>query len=445
MTSINRNAPDCLLFDSADFIDLGEADGLTRPKPVVIGGMGDPGFEPLTALPKVPPSVLPNTSSNASLPDPALLSGQARPAFVLRRSYGLKWGAIAALLPAACTGIHIVTQSTAVADHEPAGPIEDTRWFIGAGVGLTTLQPDAFCDCLTLSEDNDTSFNLYAGIDISKRFAIEFQYANLGAPSVDFLGTPVGSIDYEVAGLSGLLYLFNSRNSGTSRAGFSGYLKAGAGILMNDSALPFRQEHDTQLWLGAGLEYGVGAGWSVRTEFNSFDTDARQVTASLVKRFGGGSRRTLAHEPAPVALPDPLPRLQIPESQQEIAEVVKDPLPSEPSLPAVELPTVFFDFDRHDLAAPEVDKLDRLATIMRSAPNVKLRIEGHTDALGSVGYNENLALMRAEYVRDYLQQQDIQRERIELLAYGELQPAADNSTESGRAQNRRVEVHLSAG
>lgn len=430
MTSAIQNSPDWLLLQVADFIDLGEADGIATPTPVSLGGLG---FEPATFQPE------------ALLPDTLLQNNKARSAFSARRTYGLKWGAIAALLPAACTGIHIVAQSAAVADHEPVGAANDTRWFIGAGVGLTTLQPDAFCDCLTLSDDNDTSFNLYAGIDISKRFAIEFQYADLGAPSVDFLGTPVGSIDYQVAGLSGLLYLFNSRSSGTSREGFSGYLKAGAGVLMNDSALPFRQEHDTQLWLGAGLEYGVGGGWSLRTEINSFDTDARQVSASLVKRFGSGSRRTRAHEPVPVDQPISLPRLPVPEPIEEVTEVVKDPLPSEPSMTAVQLPTVFFDFDRHELGAGEVDKLEQLATIMHSAPGLNLRIEGHADARGSFGYNENLSLMRAESVRDYLQQRDIERERIEILAYGEMQPAADNSTESGRARNRRVEVHLNAG
>ena len=157
--------------DSADFIDLGEADGVAKPVPVAMGG------------------VYP-FSGQAS----AGLSGtRSSLVFSTKRSYGLKWTAVAALLPVACTGLHIVAQTSAIADHEPAGPIDSTRWYIGIGAGLATLQPDAFCDCLTLSEDNDTAFNLYAGIDISRRFAIEFQYANLGAPSVDFLGTPVGS------------------------------------------------------------------------------------------------------------------------------------------------------------------------------------------------------------------------------------------------------------
>ena len=74
-----------------------------------------------------------------------------------------------------------------------------------------------------------------------------------------------------------------------------------------------------------------------------------------------------------------------------------------------------------------------------------MQIEGHTNARGSENYNNNLSIMRAEAVRDYLQQQDIGADRIEVLGYGEMQPVAVNSTEEGRAQNRRVELSLSSG
>ena len=189
MSAATLNAPDWQLL-TADFIDLGCADGETAAIPVVLGGA--------------------NISPVDSEVLPAIAAPTAVASIAVKRSYSLRWSMVAALLPAACTGLHVVTQSAAVADDT-----DDTRWYIGVGAGLTTLQPEAFCDCLTLSDDNDTSFNLYAGVDLTRRFAIEFQYADLGAPSVDFLGDPVGSIDYQVAGLSGLLYLFNTRrNSG---------------------------------------------------------------------------------------------------------------------------------------------------------------------------------------------------------------------------------------
>lgn len=350
----------------------------------------------------------------------------------------VQWTALAALVPVACTGLH-----TAVAQSE-APPLdtsvlnsnlsddEGTSWYVGGGIGLASLQPDSYCECLTLSEDSDVTFNLYAGLDISERYAVEFQYGKLGAPQVDFLGESVGSIDYQVAGLSGLLYLFNSQHTNTEREGLSAFLKAGAGIMRNDSSLPYHQKHESQFWLGAGAEYGFNDGWAVRAEVNSYDTDARQVAASVLKRFGQSSGGMVKTAAVPVPTPtqsEPVARLQIPEPPQD-------------SMLAVELPTVFFAFDHDGLNAGAREKLDELVSVMETAPRMKLRLEGHADAVGSVNYNDKLSINRAESVRDYLVSKSIPSDRIELLGYGELKPAADNSTDAGRARNRRVEVHL---
>jgi len=311
---------------------------------------------------------------------------------MLRRDYriqwsGFQWTALAAIVPAACASL-----PTAVAQSENPFVDSGLGWYVGGGVGLASLQPDSYCDCMTISEDNDVALNFYAGLDINERYAVELHYGKLGAPSVDFLGESVGSIDYQVAGLNGLLYLFNSQHTGVERPGFSAFVKAGGGVLINDSSLPYHQKHETQLWLGAG--------------------DRLVKTAAV---------------PTPV-------------QSEPVATVV--PEAPQPSQVAVELPTVFFAFDHSDLNPGARDKLDRLVTVMETAPTMKLRLEGHADALGSVNYNDRLSINRAESVRDYLVSKNIQSDRIELLGYGELKPAADNSTDAGRARNRRVEVHL---
>jgi len=348
---------------------------------------------------------------------------------MLRRDYriqwsGFQWTALAAIVPAACASL-----PTAVAQSENPFVDSGLGWYVGGGVGLASLQPDSYCDCMTISEDNDVALNFYAGLDINERYAVELHYGKLGAPSVDFLGESVGSIDYQVAGLNGLLYLFNSQHTGVERPGFSAFVKAGGGVLINDSSLPYHQKHETQLWLGAGAEYGFKDGWAVRAEVNSYDTDARQVAATVVKRFGSSGDRLVKT----AAVPTPV-------QSEPVATVV--PEAPQPSQVAVELPTVFFAFDHSDLNPGARDKLDRLVTVMETAPTMKLRLEGHADALGSVNYNDRLSINRAESVRDYLVSKNIQSDRIELLGYGELKPAADNSTDAGRARNRRVEVHL---
>ena len=67
---------------------------------------------------------------------------------------------------------------------------------------------------------------------------------------------------------------------------------------------------------------------------------------------------------------------------------------------------------------------------------------GHTDSTGSEQYNLDLSRRRADSVSNYLVSRGVARARIETIGYGEQYPVADNTTESGRAQNRRVEIRI---
>ncbi len=75
-------------------------------------------------------------------------------------------------------------------------------------------------------------------------------------------------------------------------------------------------------------------------------------------------------------------------------------------------------------------------------PTMRVRIVGHTDSTGSESTNEPLSLDRAHSVRDYLVGRGIAAARIETLGRGEREPVADNASDAGRAQNRRVEIFL---
>jgi outer membrane protein OmpA-like peptidoglycan-associated protein len=74
---------------------------------------------------------------------------------------------------------------------------------------------------------------------------------------------------------------------------------------------------------------------------------------------------------------------------------------------------------------------------------LKLEVEGHTDSVGSDDYNMTLSQNRANAVRDYLIQKGINSSSISSRGFGESQPVAENSTSSGRQQNRRVELVVS--
>ena len=70
-------------------------------------------------------------------------------------------------------------------------------------------------------------------------------------------------------------------------------------------------------------------------------------------------------------------------------------------------------------------------------------MEGYTDNIGSDEYNQKLSEQRADSVRDYLVSQSVPDSNITAQGYGKTHPIADNSTNSGRAQNRRVELVVS--
>jgi outer membrane protein OmpA-like peptidoglycan-associated protein len=86
--------------------------------------------------------------------------------------------------------------------------------------------------------------------------------------------------------------------------------------------------------------------------------------------------------------------------------------------------------------------LDPFAASLQNDPNARIEIIGHTDSTGSDAVNNPLSEERARSVRDYLSSHGVAASRIQTAGRGEREPLADNSTEAGRARNRRVEIFL---
>ena len=86
--------------------------------------------------------------------------------------------------------------------------------------------------------------------------------------------------------------------------------------------------------------------------------------------------------------------------------------------------------------------LDPFAASVKDDPNTRLTIVGHTDSTGSDRVNDPLSVERAQSVRDYLAARGVSPTRVETMGRGEHEPVADNSTDAGRAKNRRVEIYL---
>lgn len=106
------------------------------------------------------------------------------------------------------------------------------------------------------------------------------------------------------------------------------------------------------------------------------------------------------------------------------------------------LQDVVFETGKADLKPGAAERLRPLAQYLQANPNVKVRIDGHTDSQGADAYNLALSNRRAAAVRTALAGMGVAAARVEAVGHGEAQPVASNTTQAGRQQNRRVEVTL---
>lgn len=106
------------------------------------------------------------------------------------------------------------------------------------------------------------------------------------------------------------------------------------------------------------------------------------------------------------------------------------------------LRNIFFDTDKYDLKETSVVELEHLVAFLKNNPGIGVQISGHTDSIGSADYNLALSRNRARAVVDYLTDKNIVSERLDFQGYGDQHPVADNTTEQGRALNRRTEVMI---
>src|SRR5205823_262524 len=109
----------------------------------------------------------------------------------------------------------------------------------------------------------------------------------------------------------------------------------------------------------------------------------------------------------------------------------------------VSMPDVLFDFNKYALKPEARERLAKISGIVLAYPDLKLDIEGHTDAIGSDEYNQTLSEKRAESVRGYLVSSGVVPDHVSAIGLGKANPIADNTTAAGRKLNRRVEMVVS--
>jgi outer membrane protein OmpA-like peptidoglycan-associated protein len=163
-----------------------------------------------------------------------------------------------------------------------------------------------------------------------------------------------------------------------------------------------------------GIDFGSALGWAINTY-------------GAPRTFGLELAYNFTAAPEAVAPP--------------AAPVAQAP-PPPPAKKKIVLRSVHFDFDKATLKADAKPILDEAVQVLKQEGSVDIVVEGHTDSVGSDQYNLRLSRRRADTVRHYLVDHGIAASRITADGMGESKPVASNDTADGRAQNRRVELHV---
>lgn len=176
-------------------------------------------------------------------------------------------------------------------------------------------------------------------------------------------------------------------------------------------------------WIGALVGSALGAG-----------------TGALVGNEMQKQKKQLEAELADV-------RAQSDANAQAIQDIKVESVKDSNNLDAIKLVlgnSVLFNTGSYALSAGAEAALARVAYNLKQFPNTDVTVVGYTDNTGTVAINDKLSQERADAVMDYLISLGIPASRLKAVGHGESDPIASNATAEGRAQNRRVEMFITA-
>jgi outer membrane protein OmpA-like peptidoglycan-associated protein len=105
---------------------------------------------------------------------------------------------------------------------------------------------------------------------------------------------------------------------------------------------------------------------------------------------------------------------------------------------------ILFEYNKSDILPESEHIIDEIVDVLMSKPSIRLEIQGHTDNIGGIQFNQELSERRAKAVMDALISKGIEERRLRYRGFGYSQPVASNDTEEGRAQNRRTVFKVTA-
>jgi OOP family OmpA-OmpF porin len=144
-------------------------------------------------------------------------------------------------------------------------------------------------------------------------------------------------------------------------------------------------------------------------------------------------------------LPDGV-ELNVPQSgiENQLAMFISDTSKPVDSTTWFNFDRLVFDTGKATLQPSSQEQLSNVAAILKAYPSVHVKVGGYTDNTGDAAANKKLSTDRARNVKDALVAAGVDAARLESEGYGDMHPVADNSTEDGRAQNRRIALRVTA-
>lgn len=217
-------------------------------------------------------------------------------------------------------------------------------------------------------------------------------------------------------------------------------------IFDHSSILEAHSPHYGELSEKVPGEYNVE--WKSPT--SNYSKKLTTLSAGIVLKLAFGIRRKKPVVPTlPVFVPEPEPEepqlIAEPETEpakMEVGDLNIKEIPIEIKRSMMKLSNSLFAFDKFTLSDEVVAELDKVTAWLIDNPELNIAVEGHTDSIGNENYNQRLSESRAKAVMEYFIAHGVNADRLSYVGYGESSPIADNSTEEGRRQNRRVELKI---
>lgn len=342
-----------------------------------------------------------------------------------------------------------------------AGPFaqaQDPGWYAGANLGRTRAKIDdagitsgllgqGFASTTLQDDQRSTGFKLFTGYQFNRNFSLEGGYFNLGHFSYTATTVPDGTLNGEIR-IQGLnldpvfTLPLTLKFSAFARAGLT-YAQSrdtfdGAGFVQVTRPSPRKEAFDVKY--GGGLQYAFTPKVAMRLEAERYRIDDAvgnrgdidMLSLGVVARFGRHAPASTAAASQPEVMPLPPP--------SEVPEQVIVPVQA-PTQQYCTILDLEFAINTDDVRDEDKEKLKVLGTYLAKYPETTAVIEGHSDNVGTPEHNLELSRHRAEGVVSYLVDSlHIDPSRLSAKGYGDTRPVADNSTQDGQRQNRRVDA-----